>query len=90
MHKTKFTKPLKNLTCVSAVGRQTANSRPTALTHVKFLSVSLLLVKCQLTVGILPADSILTVGRQTFRGAVLHFYQNLKVSQDRAEGNIEI
>ena len=30
--------------------------------------------KCRLTVGILPADIIPTVGRQTFRGAVLHFY----------------
>jgi len=47
------------------------------ITLVKFLSVSLLLVNCWLTVGILPADSIPTVGRQTFRGAVLHFYQKL-------------
>ena len=42
--------------------------------HHKFLSVGLLLVNCRLTVGILPADSWPTAYRQTFRGAVLHFY----------------
>ena len=49
------------------------------ITLVKFLSVGLLLVNCRLTVGILPADSIPTVGRQVFWGALLHNYRFLLI-----------
>ena len=51
---------------------------------VKFLSVGLLLVNCRLTVGILPADSIPTVSRQGFWGALLHNYRVTNTSSEHA------
>ena len=42
--------------------------------------------KCRFAVGQLPADSWPTVYRQTFRGAVLHFYQKYR-SNYRIQGH---
>ena len=57
------------------------NCRPTVvyrllrkLEKVKNSSPKKLSADCWSTVGQLLADSIPTVGRQTFRGALLHFY----------------
>ena len=46
------------------------------ITLLNFLSAGLLLVNYWYTVGRQLADSIPTVGRQTFRGALLHFYRS--------------
>ena len=45
----------------------------------QIFSVGLLLVNCRYTAGWQLADSTPTVGRQTFRGAVLHFYRHVLI-----------
>ena len=64
MHKTKFTKPLKNLTCVSAVGRQTANSRPTVGHLSADCTYTCQIFKCQFAVGQVSVNCWYTAGRQ--------------------------
>ena len=57
--------------CWSTVGRLSANCQ---------LTVGQLSADCWPTVGGQSADCWPTVGRQFFRGAVLHFFQNLPMS----------